>query len=226
MNQPIKTWSENDRPREKMLRHGKNALSDAELLAILIRTGTREKNAVEIARDILALGNQNLASLSRLSVDEMATIKGLGPVKAITICAALELGRRRRESEAILEKIANSRDAAAIMQPHLADLSHEEFWVLLLNRANKVLTRKNISVGGTSGTVVDAKIIFKEAIQARCSGIILCHNHPSGNNRPSEADIQLTRKLKEGALQLDLAILDHIIIAGSSFFSFADEGLL
>ena len=226
MNQPIKTWSENDRPREKMLRHGKNALSDAELLAILIRTGTREKNAVEIARDILALGNQNLASLSRLSVDEMATIKGLGPVKAITICAALELGRRRRESEAILEKIANSRDAAAIMQPHLADLSHEEFWVILLNRANKVLTRKNISVGGTSGTVVDAKIIFKEAIQARCSGIILCHNHPSGNNRPSEADIQLTRKLKEGALQLDLAILDHIIIAGSSFFSFADEGLL
>jgi DNA repair protein RadC len=156
----------------------------------------------------------------------MATIKGLGRVKAVTICAALELGRRRRESEAILEKIANSRDAAAIMQPHLADLSHEEFWVILLNRANKVITRKNISVGGTSGTVVDAKIIFKEAIQARCSGIILCHNHPSGNNKPSEADIQLTRKLKEGALQLDLAILDHIIIAGSSFFSFADEGLL
>ena len=226
MNQPIKTWSENDRPREKMLQHGKNALSDAELLAILIRTGTKEKNAVEIARDILALGNQNLASLSRLSVEEMATIKGLGQVKAVTICAALELGRRRRESEAILEKIANSRDAAAIMQPHLADLSHEEFWVILLNRANKVITRKNISVGGTSGTVVDAKIIFKEAIQARCSGIILCHNHPSGNNKPSEADIQLTRKLKEGALQLDLAILDHIIIAGSSFFSFADEGLL
>lgn len=226
MNQPIKSWSESDRPREKMLQHGKNALSDAELLAILIRTGTREKNAVEIARDILALGNQNLASLSRLSVEEMATIKGLGHVKAVTICAALELGRRRRESEAILEKIANSRDAAAIMQPHLADLSHEEFWVILLNRANKVLTRKNISVGGTSGTVVDAKIIFKEAIQARSSGIILCHNHPSGNNKPSEADIQLTRKLKEGALQLDLAILDHIIIAGSSFFSFADEGLL
>ena len=226
MNQPIKTWSQNDRPREKMLQHGKNALSDAELLAILIRTGTKEKNAVEIARDILALGNQNLASLSRLSVEEMATIKGLGQVKAVTICAALELGRRRRESEAILEKIANSRDAAAIMQPHLADLSHEEFWVILLNRANKVITRKNISVGGTSGTVVDAKIIFKKAIQARCSGIILCHNHPSGNNKPSEADIQLTRKLKEGALQLDLAILDHIIIAGSSFFSFADEGLL
>ena len=226
MNQSIKTWSESDRPREKMLLHGKNALSDAELLAILIRTGTREKNAVEIARDILSLGNQNLASLSRLSVEEMATIKGLGRVKAITICAALELGRRRRESEAILEKIVNSKDAVAIMQPQLADLSHEEFWIILLNRANKVIARKNISVGGTSGIAVDAKIIFKEAIQSRSSGIILCHNHPSGNDKPSEADIRLTKKLKEGAMQLDLSILDHIIIAGSSFFSFADEGLL
>jgi DNA repair protein RadC len=226
-NSSIKSWSENDRPREKMMLLGKDALSDAELLSILIRTGTASQNALEVARSVLMLGNNNLADLSRLTIDDLSKINGLGKVKAVTIIAALELGRRRRTAESSnIQKIKASIDAVEIFRPHLADLSHEEFWILLLNRANAVIGKKNVSRGGLSGTLVDPKIIFKESIEARASGIILCHNHPSGNNRPSDADIRLTQKIKEGGRHLEISILDHIIIAGSSFYSFADDGLL
>lgn len=226
-NLTIKSWSENDRPREKLMLLGKDALSDAELLSILIRTGTASQNALEVARSVLILGNNNLADLSRLTVEDLSKVNGLGKVKAVTIIAALELGRRRRTAESSnIQKIKASIDAVEIFRPHLADLSHEEFWILLLNRANNIIGKKNISRGGLSGTLVDPKIIFKESIEARASGIILCHNHPSGNNRPSDADIRLTQKIKEGGQHLEISILDHIIIAGSSFYSFADEGLL
>lgn len=226
-NLTIKSWSENDRPREKLMLLGKDALSDAELLSILIRTGTASQNALEVARSVLILGNNNLADLSRLTVEDLSKVYGLGKVKAVTIIAALELGRRRRTAESSnIQKIKASIDAVEIFRPHLADLSHEEFWILLLNRANNIIGKKNISRGGLSGTLVDPKIIFKESIEARASGIILCHNHPSGNNRPSDADIRLTQKIKEGGRHLEISILDHIIIAGSSFYSFADEGLL
>lgn len=226
-NLSIKSWSENDRPREKLMLLGKDALSDAELLSILIRTGTATQNALEVARSVLILGNNNLADLSRLTIEDLSKVNGLGKVKAITIIAALELGRRRRTAESSnIQKIKASIDAVEIFRPHLADLSHEEFWILLLNRANNVIGKKNVSRGGLSGTLVDPKIIFKESIESRASGIILCHNHPSGNNRPSDADIRLTQKIKEGGRHLEISILDHIIIAGSSFYSFADEGLL
>jgi DNA repair protein RadC len=226
-NLSIKSWSENDRPREKLMLLGKDSLSDAELLSILIRTGTASQNALEVARSVLLLGNNNLADLSRLTIEDLSKVNGLGKVKAITIIAALELGRRRRTAESSnIQKIKTSMEAVEIFRPHLADLSHEEFWILLLNRANVIIGKKNVSRGGLSGTLVDPKIIFKESIEARASGIILCHNHPSGNNRPSDADIRLTQKIKEGGRHLEISILDHIIIAGSSFYSFADEGLL
>jgi DNA repair protein RadC len=226
-NLSIKSWSENDRPREKLMLLGKDSLSDAELLSILIRTGTASQNALEVARSVLLLGNNNLADLSRLTIEDLSKVNGLGKVKAITIIAALELGRRRRTAESSnIQKIKTSIEAVEIFRPHLADLSHEEFWILLLNRANVIIGKKNVSRGGLSGTLVDPKIIFKESIESRASGIILCHNHPSGNNRPSDADIRLTQKIKEGGRHLEISILDHIIIAGSSFYSFADEGLL
>lgn len=223
----IKSWAEEDRPREKLVLKGKHTLSDSELMAILIRSGSKKETAVELAKKILKKVDNDLSQLSRLSVSDLAKFHGMGEVKAITIVAALELGRRRRESEAIKkQKISSSRDVVDIMQPHLSDLSHEEFWVLLLDRANNVIRRQNISTGGVSGTVVDAKIIFKLAIDQLASGMVLCHNHPSGNNKPSEEDIKLTKKIHESSKMLDINLLDHIIIAGADFFSFADEGMI
>lgn len=219
-------WSIIDRPREKLVRNGLNSLSVAELIAILIRTGSKNKNAVEIAQELLTHYDNNLANLSRLSIQELSKVKGLGAVKAISILAALELGRRRREFEVAGFKIKNSNDAFMQMQPLLADLPYEEFWIILLNRANKTISKKKVSMGGTSGTVVDPKIIFKEAVQVTCSNIIAVHNHPSGTNEPSQADRDLTKKLKFGAEQLDIQLIDHIIIAGNSYYSFADEGEL
>jgi DNA repair protein RadC len=219
-------WSELDRPREKLVRLGLSSLSIAELIAILIRTGSKNKNAVELSKELLASYDNNLASLSRLSIQELSRVKGLGSVKAISIMAALELGRRRREFEISGNKIKSSADVAAQMQPLLSDLAHEEFWIILLNRANKIISKKKVSMGGTSGTVVDPKIIFKEAIQVACSNIIAVHNHPSGTNEPSLADKELTKKLKIGANHLDIQLIDHIIIAGNSYYSFADEGEL
>jgi DNA repair protein RadC len=223
----IMAWAEADRPREKLIQQGKHTLSDSELLAILIRTGSRNETAVELSKHILKNANNDLTELSRLSVKELSRHKGMGMVKAITIVAALELGIRRREAEAMRKtKISSSGDAASIFQPSLADLKYEEFWVLMLDRANQVISRFNMSKGGTSGTVVDPKMIFKSAIENNASGIILCHNHPSGNNKPSDADLRLTKNLKQSGEMLEIKVLDHIIIAGSNYYSFADEGLI
>lgn len=226
-SKPGLNWQEDDRPREKMLSHGVSVLSEAELVAILLRTGSREKNAVELARELLKCSGNNLQELGRMSFREMSSLKGMGHVKTLTLMAALELGRRRKltpNPEKV--KIGSSKDAAKLLQPLLADLEHEEFHILLLNRAHKVIGRKRISMGGISGTVVDPKMIFSSALEQKSSAIILSHNHPSGNLTPSEADLQLTKKLKEGGRSLEISILDHIIIAGTSFYSFADEGLL
>lgn len=223
----IKSWAEGDRPREKLLLNGRHTLSDAELIAILIRTGIKNQSAVELAKQILHQCNNNLSELSRLNVKELARFKGMGNVKAITVIAALELGRRRRESEAVKkEAISSSSDIVGLMQPQLADLVHEEFWLILLNRANHVITRLAISKGGISGTVVDPRLVFKAAIEHHASGIILCHNHPSGNVKPSSEDINLTKKLRDAGKNLEINVLDHIIIAGASFYSFADEGII
>lgn len=227
MESPIKSWAEGDRPRERLLQHGRHTLSDAELLAILIRTGTKNATAVDMAREILQSSNNDLTVLSRLNPRELAKIKGMGLVKAITIVAALELGRRRREAEASKKsKITCSKDVSDMLQPHLSDLIHEEFWLLLLNRGNQVIHKTAVSKGGISGTVVDPRLIFKTAIEFSASAIILCHNHPSGNTKPSESDLNLTKKIKEAGRNLDIDVLDHIIIAGDTFFSFADEGIM
>jgi DNA repair protein RadC len=226
-NFPITEWAESDRPREKMLTKGKAALSDAELIAILIRAGTRKESAVDISKRILGTVNDNLIELSKLSVKDLQKFKGIGEAKALSIIAALELGKRRREADVIeKQKITCSRDVFEIFQASIADKQYEEFWVLLLNRANKIINKINISEGGISGTVVDPKKVFNKALEHNASSIILCHNHPSGNTEPSEADIKLTNKLKLGGEQLDLPVLDHVIIGDEKYFSFKDEGKL
>lgn len=223
----IKAWAEADRPREKMLNQGRHSLTDSELLAILLRSGSNSESAVELSRRILNSVGNDLARLSRLNVNDLSKFKGMGTVKSITILASLELGRRRRMAEAAKNiKISSSSDVAELFSPELSDLLYEEFWILLLNRANHVISKNQISKGGVTGTVVDPKLIFKAAVEATASGIVLCHNHPSGNKQPSDADISLTKKLKEAGLLLDIQVLDHIIIAGDSFYSFADEGRL
>ena len=223
----IKTWAEADRPREKLALLGRQALSDSELLAILIRSGTREESALELARRILHNSGNDLASLARMTTGELARFKGMGTVKAATIVAALELGRRRRgEDSSLKSKISGSKDAATLLFGHLSDLPYEEFWLLLLDRANQVISRQNLSKGGVAGTVVDPKMIFKYAVDVLASGVILCHNHPSGSLKPSDADVRLTKKVKAAGELLDIIILDHIIIAGQNYYSFADEGLM
>jgi DNA repair protein RadC len=223
----IKQWAEDDRPREKLLNKGRLALSNAELIAILINSGSTDESAVDLSKRILSSSQDSLTELSKLSVKDLCAFKGIGEARAVAITAALELGRRRRESEALQKNtISCSRDAFDIIQSTLSDISYEEFWVLLLNRANKVIKKVNISEGGFSGTVADPKKIFKLALEYSACGIILCHNHPSGNLKPSEADILLTRKLKEAGAHLDLPILDHLIIGDEKYLSFADDGLL
>jgi len=223
----IKHWAEEDRPREKLILKGKSSLSNAEILAILIGSGNRDESAVELSQRILADNNNNLNVLSKLSLEDLTKYKGIGDAKAINIIAALELGRRRRSSEALEEKsIKSSKDAFEIIYADLADQSFEEFWIILLRRNNQVISKKRISEGGLAGTVADPKKIFKIAIDAQASSIILCHNHPSGNLSPSDQDKQLTRKLVQAGKTLDLAVLDHLIIANDSYFSFADENLL
>ncbi len=224
----IKAWAEEDRPREKMLNKGKQSLSDAELLAILLGSGSREETAVGLAQRVLKSVENNLNELGKRSLPELMRFKGIGEAKAISIAAALELGRRRQLSEIIdRPQVKSSKDAFNFIAPVLLDLDHEEFWILLLNRANRIISRQKISAGGVSGTVVDAKIIFRTTLEiAPASSIILCHNHPSGNLRPSQADIDITRKLKKAGETLDIAVLDHLIIAGTGYYSFADEGQL
>jgi DNA repair protein radc len=223
----IKEWAVEDRPREKMLVKGVRSLSEAELLAILIGSGNLEESAVEVSRKILASVNNNLNELGKKSIGDLKKFKGIGEVKAITITAALELGRRRKETDPEEKaKVTTSADAAQIFSPLLSDLQHEEFWVLLLNRNNLVIDKFMVSQGGLTGTVIDARIIMKTALEKLACSIILCHNHPSGNLTPSQADKDITLKLKEAGKFLDIPVLDHIIIGNNSFFSFADEGLI
>ncbi len=222
----IRSWAEDDRPREKLLLKGKSALSDAELIAILIGSGNTEETAVDLSKRILQSLNNNLSELGKLTVKDLMQFKGIGEAKAISIIAALELGRRRKDSEPEKRvKITGSQSAFDTIYPHLGDLNHEEFWVIFLNRANAVIGKQNISKGGVSGTVVDPKVVFKMAVQFPASGIILAHNHPSGNLKPSQADHQLTRKLKEAGKALDIPVLDHLIIGERDYFSFVDEGV-
>jgi DNA repair protein RadC len=220
----IKAWAEDDRPREKFLLKGKQSLSNTELLAILIATGTKNESAVDLARKILQLTNDNLNELGKLSIKDLKKVKGIGEAKAITIAAALELGRRRKDEDAKqIEIVKTSREVFNYFEPLLADLPHEEFWILLLARNRKVIARVKISEGGVAGTVVDTKIIFKHAIENLASYIVLCHNHPSGNLQPSTADIQITKNLKNAAKLLDIDIVDHIIIGNNKYYSFADN---
>lgn len=224
---PITEWAESDRPREKLLEKGRGVLSDAELIGILIGSGSKNETAVELARRILSSVGNDLNALGKLNVAELCKFNGIGEAKAISIIAALELGRRRKIVEAPQRiKINNSKSVFDAVGPQISDLLHEEFWVLYLDRSNHIIRKSNISKGGVSGTVVDARIIFKQAIENLASAIVLCHNHPSGNLKPSEEDIRITKKLKEAGKLVDIAIIDHIIIAGNNFFSFADEGLL
>ena len=223
----IKSWAEDDRPREKLLAKGRAVLSDAELLAILIGSGTTKLTAVDVGKLMLQGVGHDLNQLARESVKQLCRHPGIGEAKAITVVAALELGRRRKEADAAPRTtITCSRDIYNLMRPHLLDLPHEEFWVILLNRANVVMRTACISRGGVAGTVADPKMIFKEALEQLASSIILVHNHPSGNRNPSAADIQLTKKLKDAGGFLDLPILDHLIFAESGYYSFADEGML
>lgn len=223
----IREWSPEDRPREKLLLKGTSALSEAELVAILIGSGTTKTSAVELAKKVLLLGKNNLNELARLSVKDLMKIKGIGEAKAITIVAALELGRRRKAQDVEEKpKISSSKDAFDLIQGDLMDLPHEEFWVLLLNRMHQVVKKKRISEGGVTGTVADPKIIYKLALEDLATGVIVAHNHPSGNLKPSQSDIDLTRKLKEAGKFLEVQLLDHLIIANRNYFSFADEGLI
>ncbi|MCK8521646.1 DNA repair protein RadC [Aquimarina sp. D1M17] len=222
----IKEWSENDRPREKLIVKGKNALSDAELMAILIGSGNREESAVDLSKRILASVDHKINKLCKLSVKQLMSFKGIGEAKAIAIVAGLELGRRRNRDVAIESKITSSKDAYQIFNKYIGDLDHEEFWVLYLNNSNKVLQQKQISIGGKTGTLVDPKIVFRFALEYGASHLIIGHNHPSGVIKPSESDKKLTQKLKLAGESLDIKVLDHLIIGEKSYFSFADESLM
>ncbi len=224
---PITSWSEDDRPREKMLTKGKNVLSDAELLAILLSSGNDKESAVDLAKRILADFQHDLYTLGQTSLDNLKKYRGVGDAKAVTIAAALELGRRRKETERKDKvSVSDSQSAFDIFKPYFQDLPHEEFWVLHLNRANKVLLCENSSKGGMAGTVVDPKVIFRRALELQSAGIIVAHNHPSGNMKPSQADIDITQKLVQAGKMLEINVLDHLIIHDYVFYSFADEGIL
>ena len=220
----IKQWAEDDKPREKLLLKGRSSLSDAELIAILLATGTKEVSAVDLAKKVLQLADNNLADLGKLTVNDLKKIKGIGEAKAITIIAALELGRRRKETESrTMQKITSSKDIYSVFEPLLSDLPHEEFWVLLLSRSSKIIGYKRMSEGGVSGTVADVKIIMKYAIENLASLIVLCHNHPSGSLDPSFQDKDLTKKIQSAALLLDMQCVDHIIVGQNGYFSFTDS---
>ncbi|KAB2868489.1 MAG: JAB domain-containing protein [Bacteroidales bacterium] len=223
----IKDWAVEDRPREKMQKKGISSLSDAELIAILLRSGNSDETAVTVAQRLLTLAQNNLNELGKFSLHQITQIKGIGEAKAITVLAALELGRRRKAVEAInRERVTSSHDVVEIFQPMLADLPHEEFWALLLNKANKVIDKVRVSQGGVAGTVVDVRIIVKTAVEKLASSIIIAHNHPSGNPKPSDKDIAITKKLKDAANLFDISILDHLIITDNECYSFADNGNL
>ncbi len=223
----IKNWAKDERPREKLLSLGPEALSQSELLAILINHGSRDKTAVDLAKEVLELGKGNLNELGKVPIKQLMTLNGIGEAKAVSIAAALELGRRR-QATAALEKpvMTSSMDIADFLRPKLKDYRHEVFAVLFLNRANKLNLFKIVSEGGITGTVADPRIILKTALEENAVNIVLCHNHPSGSLKPSRADEELTRKIKEAARFFDITVLDHIIVSEDGYFSFADDGLL
>jgi len=223
----IKHWSDDDKPREKLVQKGKSVLSDAELIAILIGSGSRNESAVELAKRILASVNNNLNELGRLSIKQLMQFKGIGEAKAVTIAAALEMGRRRRGEDAQkITKINSSRDAFDLLRPKMGELEHEEFWILYLNNANKVLHSSQLSKGGLTGTLVDVRIVMRQALEVGAVALVLAHNHPSGTLRPSEEDRKVTQKLKRASEALDVKVLDHLIITQKDYFSFADDGIL
>jgi len=225
-NFPITNWSEDDRPREKLMLKGKSALSDAELIAILIGSGSRNESAVGLSKRILSSVDNNLNALGKLTIQQLMNFKGIGEAKAISIMAAMELGRRRRAEEAVeLKKITSSKMIFELMQPIIGELPHEEFWVLYLNNANKVLAKAQQGKGGITGTMVDVRLVFKMALELGATALVLCHNHPSGTLIPSDADKQITRKLKAAGQNLDLQVLDHIIVTENGYFSFNDNGI-
>ncbi len=225
---PISSWAEDDRPREKLMTKGKGQLSKAELIAILIGSGNRNESAVELSKRILNNVDNNFAELSKLSVTELCVYKGIGAAKAISIVAALEIGRRRRADDVVRKsnKITSSRNAYDMLYADLVDKQYEEFWILLLDRANSIIKKINISAGGISGTIADPKKIFKLALENNCSSIILAHNHPSDNLKPSHQDIKLTKKIVDAGKILEINVLDHIIVGSDNYFSFADETMI
>lgn len=223
----IKNWAEDDRPREKMARHGAEMLSNSELLAIIINNGSKTKSAVELAKEILKLGKDNLDELGKLSLKDIQQVKGIGPAKAISIAAALELGRRRTAGEIMqLPQVRSSKEIAHYLRHILKDHLHEVFAVLFVNQANKIKNFKIISRGGITGTVADPRVILKQALDEGATSLILSHNHPSGNLNPSRADQELTQKIKQAASYFDIKVLDHVIVSDEGHYSFADEGLL
>ena len=224
---PLRALAEDDRPREKFESMGRHALSDAELIAIILRLGNRSETAIQLAQRLLSENQNSINQLAKLSLNELKKFKGIGSVKAVTIAAAFELGRRRKEAETIhREKITSSQVAHQILQKRLSDLPHEEFWILLLDRANQVTREECLSKGGISGTVVDIRLICKSAIENNASGLVIAHNHPSGQTLPSEQDKAITKKLKEALKTFDIVLLDHLIIGDQKYFSFADEMIL
>lgn len=225
-NFPITNWSEDDKPREKLMLKGKSALSDAELIAILIGSGNRNESAVDLSKRILGSVDNNLNALGKLSISQLMNFKGIGEAKAISIIAAMELGRRRRAEDAVeLTKITSSKVVFEIMQPIIGELPHEEFWILYLNNSNKVISKSQLSKGGITGTLVDVRLVFKTALETGATSLILCHNHPSGALTPSDADKQITRKLKLAGDSLEIKVLDHLIVTENHYFSFVDEGI-
>jgi DNA repair protein RadC len=222
----IKSWAEQDRPREKLLERGPGALTDAELIAILLSSGNRNMSAVDLAKLMLNKYNNELSRFARADVGELSRFQGVGKAKAVSIVAAMELGRRRKELRQKAYKISGSRDCMELMEPIISELAHEEFWVIYLNQANQVIEKKRLSTGGTIGTVVDIKLIMKHAIDILAQGIVLSHNHPSGNITPSKNDIKITYKLRDAAKMFEIRLLDHVIISNNEFYSFVDNGLL
>lgn len=231
MHQPlprpsIKYWANDDKPREKLIVHGRNALSNSELLAILFGSGSKHQSAIDLAQTILSSVNNDLNKLSRLTIEELRKFKGIGEAKAVTLAAALELSRRRKKQEVIHTTIQSSKQAYAIIAPHLNDLVHEEFWVILLNRSNHVIKTMFLSKGGVNNTVVDKKIICKYAIENLANAIILCHNHPSGNLTPSVYDIEITAQISAALTLIDVQLFDHLIVGNNNYMSFADQAML
>lgn len=225
-NFPITNWSEDDKPREKLMLKGKSVLSDAELIAILIGSGNRNESAVDLSKRILGSIDNNLNTLGKLTIPQLIKFKGIGEAKAISIIAAMELGRRRRTEEVVdLTKITSSQTIFQIMQPIIGELPHEEFWIIYLNNSNKVISKSQLSKGGITGTLVDTRLVFKVALEMGATSLILCHNHPSGTILPSDADKLITKKLKLAGDSLDVKVLDHLIITETKYYSFVDEGI-